>query len=257
MSLFLRLRQRLRREASRLLARQQVLVELERPIVSFTFDDFPRSALWAGGAVLEQHGVAGTYYAAFGLMGTRSPTGEMFTEKDVAEILRRGHELGCHTFDHCHSWDTAASEFEASILRNQQASCEVASGLSFRSLSYPISGPRPANKRCTSRYYSCARGGGQTFNRGWTDAYLLRAYFIEQARDGIHDIRLVIENCVLQRGWLIFATHGVCGAPDRYSCTPELFDEVVRFVGESGAEVLPVSSAFERVSRRPSRAARC
>lgn len=38
------------------------------PTVSFTFDDFPKSALSAGGAILKQHGPRGTYYAVMGLM---------------------------------------------------------------------------------------------------------------------------------------------------------------------------------------------
>ena len=39
-------------------------------VVSFTFDDFPRSAWSNGGAVLEEYDVRGTYYAAMGLAGT-------------------------------------------------------------------------------------------------------------------------------------------------------------------------------------------
>ena len=43
---------------------------LEEPVVSFTFDDFPRSALTVGGRVLRAHGWAGTYFTA-GVSGRR------------------------------------------------------------------------------------------------------------------------------------------------------------------------------------------
>ena len=94
---------------------------MESPVISFTFDDFPRSALINGGAILREHGFAGTYYASLGLMGTKAPTGEIFMREDLDELIQQGHELACHTFDHYDSWDTAPSEFEASILRNHEA----------------------------------------------------------------------------------------------------------------------------------------
>jgi peptidoglycan/xylan/chitin deacetylase (PgdA/CDA1 family) len=43
------------------------------PMISFTFDDFPRSALHVAGRILEDHGIAGTYYVSLGLMGTLTP----------------------------------------------------------------------------------------------------------------------------------------------------------------------------------------
>src|SRR5438876_856881 len=37
----------------------------------------------------------------------------------TATLVARGHELGSHTFAHCHSWDTNAKEFERSILEKR------------------------------------------------------------------------------------------------------------------------------------------
>src|SRR2546422_6309977 len=90
----------------------------DRPLVSFTFDDFPRSALRCGGAILKKYGFRGTYYAALGLMGQHAPVGEIFSLQDLRDLLAEGHELGCHTYGHCHSWNTSASAFERSVLEN-------------------------------------------------------------------------------------------------------------------------------------------
>ena len=57
------------------------------PYISFTFDDFPRSALANGGAILRQHGFNGTYYASFGLMGQQNSTGEIFQRADLQELI--------------------------------------------------------------------------------------------------------------------------------------------------------------------------
>ena len=52
-------------------------------------------------------------------------TGEIFEREDLQELIRQGHELACHTFDHCDSWETTPAEFEASILK-ESTSCRAA-----------------------------------------------------------------------------------------------------------------------------------
>jgi len=73
---------------------------MESPVISFTFDDFPRSALLNAGAILRERGLAGTYYASFGLMGRKTTTGEIFTRDDLGELVQQGPEVTSHTFDH-------------------------------------------------------------------------------------------------------------------------------------------------------------
>src|SRR5881394_4086832 len=102
-----------------LFGRRSIRLVNQSPLISFTFDDFPRTALHAGGDILEKYGLAGTYYAAFGLMNTEAPVGRIFSEDDLRGVLDRGHELGCHTFDHYDSLKTHPKTFEDSILRNR------------------------------------------------------------------------------------------------------------------------------------------
>ncbi len=223
----------------------------DKPIVSFTFDDFPRSALTSGGAILHERGYTGTYYTSLGLMGKRTSTGEIFLREDLDELARQGHEAACHTFDHYDSWGTEPVEFEASIIRNQQAAKELLQQAPFTNFSYPISWPRPDTKRRVAAHYECARGCGQTFNAGVTDLNYLKAFFIEQSRDNVDAIREVIDANAQSRGWLIFATHDVCNSPTRFGCTPALFEEVVNYSVKSGAVVLPVHAALEKVRQGP------
>ena len=116
---------RYQRSAARYSSRRPLLIKSATPLVSFTFDDFPRSALLAGGAILRRFGLTGTFYASFGLMGRTAPTGSIFVRQDLDVLREQGHELGCHTFDHCHSWDTATDVFERKlkVLRPQMRAC--------------------------------------------------------------------------------------------------------------------------------------
>jgi peptidoglycan/xylan/chitin deacetylase (PgdA/CDA1 family) len=244
------------RHAARALNTRPLTLDLPAPIVSFTFDDFPRSALLTGGAILEQFGLRGTYYASFGLMGLDAPTGPIFVRKDLPVLAARGHELGCHTFDHCHSWNTTAQAFERSIIVNRTALEELMPGAAFRTFSYPISPPQPRTKRVVGGRFSCARGGGQTFNVGTTDLNYLRAYFLEKTQDRPDDVQRVIDANRAQCGWLVLATHDVCKAPTPFGCTPGFFEDVVRRAVDSGARILPVAEALDSMVLSDRRAAR-
>jgi peptidoglycan/xylan/chitin deacetylase (PgdA/CDA1 family) len=180
-------------------------------------------------------------------MGKRTPTGKIFSEADFDEWTRQGHELGCHTFDHCDAWETVPAEFEASILRNRQAAVALVTGANAPTLSYPINCPRPATKRRAGKYFTGCRGGGQTLNAGTTDLNLLKAFFLEQQRDDLPAIQRMIDETVRQRGWLILATHDVCDAPTRFGCTPAWLNQIVRAALASGAAVLPVGHALESI----------
>lgn len=238
----------LQRRAARWFGRRPCPIELESPMISFTFDDFPRSALTNGGAILRQRGFSGTYYASFGLMGQVTSTGEIFRRGDLHELIRQGHELGCHTFDHCDSWRTMPDEFETSILRNRQAAAQYVPGITLKSLSYPISWPQPATKRRIASLFECARAGGQSFNAGVVDLNHLEAFFIEQSRDDFNAIKQIVDDNVRAVGWLIFVTHDVADNPTRFGCNSALFERIVDYAEKSGARVLPVRDVAERIN---------
>ena len=244
-NLWTRVRGRYIRDAARLFFKRPFTINSPVPLISFTFDDFPRSALHTGGAILKRFDVRGTYYASFGLMGKRAPTGEMFLSEDVKTLLEEGHELGCHTFAHCDAWETETNVFEDSVRKNQLALSELAAGACFKTLSYPINPPRARTKRNIAKYFMCGRGGGQTFNVGTADLNYLRAFFLEKSRNHPEVVRSLIDQNRRARGWLIFATHDVCKDPTPFGCTPEFFEEIVGYAVASGARILPVIKVWE------------
>lgn len=236
---------RYQRTAARYLARRAFQMESALPIISFTFDDFPRSALLEGGRILTRFRLKGTYYASFGLMGKTAPTGPIFVPEDLDLLVTQGHELGCHTFGHCHSWETDADVFENSIVQNERARLRVIPSLPFKTLSYPISPPRPKTKRRAASHFAGCRGGGQTFNVGTIDLSYLAACFLEKSRQDVESVKELIEQNRRARGWLIFATHDIAPDPTPFGCTPDFFEDIVRSAVSSGARILPVGAALE------------
>lgn len=224
------------------------MISAERPLISFTFDDFPRSALAVGGAILNHFGLAGTYYVCLGLLGREAPAGRIVDAIELRSVVEHGHELGCHTFSHCDSWQADTAAFEKSVLENRAALGKLLPGAAFRTFSYPISPPRPLTKAKMGSYFLCCRGGGQTFNSGMMDLNHLRAYFLEKTCGRISSVKDVIDRNRRARGWLIFATHDVCEHPTRLGCTPAFFEYVVKYAVSSGALILPVATALDKVA---------
>jgi len=243
--LWTRVRGRYMRESAKRRFRRPFVIHTAFPLISFTFDDFPRSALHTGGTILRQFEAAGTYYASFGLMGKEAPTGTMFVKDDLRTLLEQGHELGSHTFRHSNAWETSPTNFEESVKENQRALAELVPGVSFRTLSYPISVPRPHTKEKVSQYFACCRCGGQTFNSGEVDLNYLSAYFLEKTRNDPAKAKAMIDQNRQAKGWLIFATHDVAENPTPFGCTPAFFEEIVRYAFDSGARILPVIQAWE------------
>lgn len=243
-----RLRHAYLRRASRYLSRRPFAIKTDVPIISFTFDDFPRSALHTGGAILKQFGITGTYYAAFGLMGKQAATGTMFVPADLNTVFENGHELGCHTFDHCHSLNTDTEVFESSVIRNEQALQAKFPKASLRTLAYPISEPRARTKRRIGPRFLCCRGGGQTFNAGVADLNNLSAYFLEKSTNDPSAVKEMINRNRAAKGWLVFATHDVDESHTRWGCSPKFFEDIVEYSVNSGALILPVGKALETLA---------
>src|ERR1700754_815597 len=92
----------------------------DHPMVTFTFDDLPRSAVTTGAALLEAHGARGTFYISGGAVGIDTHDWEAGTDNDVIGLHRSGHEIGCHTFSHRRACDLDDATLGGEIARNRQ-----------------------------------------------------------------------------------------------------------------------------------------
>jgi peptidoglycan/xylan/chitin deacetylase (PgdA/CDA1 family) len=211
------------------------------PYVSFTFDDFPRSAYTEGGRILAERGVRGTYFVSSGLLGQASVSGPIASRDDLRDVARDGHELGCHTFEHLDGTRSTASAFERSIAANRAAVAETVPGADLSVFAYPLDGPVLSVKKVVGPHFAGCRGGGQSYNGRVIDLNLLKAYFFDwKNRDDVDGVRHLLAANAAARGWLIFATHDVAATPSPYGCTPQFFSTVVRLAVASGARVRPM-----------------
>lgn len=248
MGLMRRARNKWRRYAIDRWARRDVDIDPSQPYVSFTFDDFPRTAYTVGGQILQAHGVRGTYFVSSALLGGPSPSGPIATPEQVAQAAADGHEIGCHTREHLDGTRETPEAFERSIAANHADIVRIIPGVELNVFAYPLEGPTLAVKKAVGPRFVASRGGGQEFNVGRVDFQLLKSFFLDwKSRDDIGAIgRLIAENAT-SRGWLIFSTHDVAGDPSPYGCSPDCFTQIVDLACRSGARVLPMGQVCRQL----------
>jgi peptidoglycan/xylan/chitin deacetylase (PgdA/CDA1 family) len=221
------------------------------PIVSFTFDDFPRSALSVGGEVLKSFGARGTYYAAIGLMNSSTELGEQFRREDLESLVHEGHELGHHTFGHISCRSVPARSFREEVRKGRTAIEKLTGYWRPSNFAYPFGEVTLGAKRLVGAEVASSRGIWPGFNGPMVDLSLLRAnrlYGDHLSNSRVEE--LILEN-ELRRSWIIFYTHDVRSAPSRYGCTPGLLEFAVAFALQRKARVLTVADVIAELVSQP------
>jgi peptidoglycan/xylan/chitin deacetylase (PgdA/CDA1 family) len=236
-----------RRRLQALAYRRLAILKCDVPIVTFTFDDFPKNAATSGAAIVEAFGGRATYYTAMGLCGIENRLGTQFDLEDLFSLAERGHEIGNHTFSHL-----SARRCRFAELLNDVHECEAAFQSAripawTRNFAYPYGEVSLLSKgRLGSALDSC-RGTQPGWNGPEVDLNLLRANALYGGIErGQTACDLLRENA-RRKGWLIFYTHDVCDMPSPYGCTPELLERVARCAAECGHHSMPVGRVVNTV----------
>lgn len=234
------------RELGGLLATRPATINWPGGVVSFTFDDFPRSAWVNGGAVLEKFAVRGTYYAAMGFAGGGNHLGPMFDADDLRAAQGHGHEIACHTYSHRDCMRAAPAEIVAEIERNGAALRETLGGPAPVNFAYPFGGVSQTAKRTAHQRFASCRGTGRGLNRGTVDLADLASTNIYDCDFDRDSLCQLIDDAQAAAGWLIFFTHDVADTPSRFGCTPAQLNAIVAYAAENVA-VLPVRDVLAKL----------
>lgn len=235
------LRGKLRRRYARLTHRRPARLTLERPVVSFTFDDVPESAVHEGAPVLEAEGVRGTWYLCTGLFGREGHMGRFADARDARRLASAGHEIACHTRDHidCHRADNA--RLLADVEANARALRELGGSAAHFAFPYGEVGPRA--KRLLASRYGSLRGVQAGLVRDGGDRNQLPAVGIE-GDEGEARARCWIDRAVAGKAWLILFTHDVRETPSPWGCTPEALGRLARYAKAQGCDIRTVGEVL-------------
>jgi peptidoglycan/xylan/chitin deacetylase (PgdA/CDA1 family) len=222
------------------------------PLVSFTFDDVPDSAYLSGAAVLESHGLHGTFYIASGICGSADTYWRVIGEDQIRALHDRGHEIGCHTFSHVRVEDLDAHAMDEECGQNLRRLRELCPGIELTNFCYPFGrASLPRKLQLQKRFDSC-RGIYQGINAGTADLGMLRAIDLYDRTLTKDKLRQVLRETRERNGWLIFVTHDVADPPSWIGCSPRLLDEAVAAVAAESMPCLTVRDALAAIGyQRP------
>lgn len=232
----------LRRRALCALYRRSVPLGNGGPIVSFTFDDFPRTAFLVGGSILERFGVRGTYYVTGGLMNLSNELGDLYDQQDLHSLLEKGHELGSQTFNHSSCRAVPLMAFRDDVYKGISAVDRVKSH-NPRNFAYPYGHVTFRGKKILGPELASSRSVVPGLNGPYVDLNLLQANRLYGDIDQSKHAEGLIQENVKRKSWLIFYTHDVRPKPSEYGCTPELLEFAVSNAAKSGSRILTVGQA--------------
>lgn len=238
-------RGKLRRRTVRLQQRRRVTQALERPMVSFAFDDAPVSSATAGRATLEARGLKGTWYISAGLLGTEAAVGRVVDEGDVRALAAAGHEIGCHTFSHLDCGAAAAAQIDADLQRNAESLADW--GLpSPTTFAYPYGDVSLAAKRAVTGRFALSRALHPGLVAPGADLNQAPAVSME-GPDGEAIARWWLDRAERRKAWLILFAHGVDAAPSRFGMSAASLERLTDHALARGFEVVTVAQGAARV----------
>lgn len=229
--------------------KQMVEFKIDRPIISFTFDDCPKSAAINGLSKLDAIGWKSTVYIASKLLGTTNHLGLQMDEADVIATYNAGHEIGGHSFSHM---DLSEMPLE-SVLKDVTKNRSVIGRLKLppcRTFAYPYGQTTAALKRRLSKDYDGLRGITPGVMTGKVDLNQIRSTPLFSGK-AFEELIRQIEGLKNKNSWLTLFTHDIENSPTEWGCTPAEMDSVIKAVQASGAEVLTVTDAITKLRANP------
>ncbi len=217
--------------------------KLQAPLVSFTFDDFPRSALTAGGAMLREAGWAGTFFAAGQFCGETVDGLDYFNQDDLLRASEEGHEVACHTFGHLRLRGAQADDVRRDLGRNAVFIRQILPDQALTSFAYPYGDLDLGKKALVARHFPVCRGIWPGLNRGMMDFAQLKAVSLESRQPEAAEVDSWLDAAAQTNAWLIFFTHDVSDTPTPYGTSRKAFAEVLDKVARRGMRVLPMKNA--------------
>jgi peptidoglycan/xylan/chitin deacetylase (PgdA/CDA1 family) len=215
------------------------------PMVSFTFDDIPKSAATTGARMLEQYSAHGTFYVSGGLVGRQAPHWQPTSEGDLVALHRKGHEVACHTFSHSRACDLDARQLDAEIEKNRQYLQTLDASIKIQNFAYPYGvGSLRGKRQLKSAFRSC-RGIVPGVNSGTVDIQYLRATPLVQELIDDDGIDRAFDEARTNNGWLIFYTHDVVDRPSPYGCSPGLMKHALEAASRRKIPVLSMAEALQ------------
>lgn len=238
---------KLRRLRARAGPRRMQPARLQRGMVSFSFDDFPKSAVDVGAAELERVQARGTYYASASFAGLDTHHGRMFDMDDLARLQAAGHEIGNHTYSHLDCARAPAEDVVADVKRNAEALRAMGCAAPLRSFAWPYGEASPEAKRALEPEFDTLRGVRPCAVTRAADLNLLPAHSLDGGEDGLARVLAALREAARRPSWLIVFAHDVQPRPTQWGCTPSMLRLALETARKLDLDIVTVGEGAQRL----------
>jgi peptidoglycan/xylan/chitin deacetylase (PgdA/CDA1 family) len=216
------------------------------PMVSFTFDDVPKSAATVGASILEEFNARGTFYISGALVDQWSGNWDGVNADDIVGLHRRGHELACHTFSHLRATDLDSAAMATEIENNRRYLSTLDASIKLENFAYPYGLGSVSRKRQLEKAFHSSRGILPGINSGIVDRQFLRANPLIEPHTDADGVDRAFDEAVAKNGWLIFYSHDVATTPSPYGCSPSLLRHALEAASRRKIPILSIAEALRR-----------
>ena len=235
---------RISNRLSRYFCKRPFRLRNERPMVSFTFDDFPESVISAGLPILDQYRAKATFYVAGDLVDKWSGHWQGVRADGIVELHRRGHEIACHTFSHSAATSLDATALATEIEENRRYLLNLDPSIRIENFAYPYGLGSVWRKAQLAKSFQSSRGIIPGVNSGTVDLQYLRATPLIDHDIDSAGIDRTFDELIATNGWLIFYGHDVAPEPSPYGCTPSLLRHALEAATMRNVRIVTVAGAL-------------
>ncbi len=216
-----------------------------KPIVTFTFDDFPESALAYGAHVLEQSGARGSFYVSTALLGRDMEHWKVTSTAGVHELHHKNHEIGLHGHVHLPIGIHSAQGLKDDLARNNEILKTIDAGILADNFAYPYGQVNFARKFQLKNLVRSSRTTLSGINCNVIDPQFIRAVLLENASIDHALIDAWLDKAVELNGWLVFVIHDISETPSPFGVSNSLFQYALEGSIRRGLEILTMRMALD------------
>lgn len=223
--------------------RRMLDFKLDVPIISVSFDDFPKTAISEGARALEARNLRGTYYTCASFAGTTNHHGPQYDQSDIPALEASGHEIGGHTFSHVDCVNLDSHEVVSEVDKNQAALLAMGLKSSPTGFAYPYGSVNKDLKPVLGQKFKASRGIRSGAHYDKADLNELKS--IGLYAQTFNTVMAQIASLKARPGWLTLFTHDIQDSPTAWGCTPKQFETVLDAALQIGCVILPVRDAVD------------
>lgn len=206
--------------------------------ITFSFDDFPKSAADTGAEIMEMISAPAIYYACSGLVGRTNQTGEQYTQSDLAPLIAAGHEIGAHTHSHLDCADVTTRYALDDIELNLKQLRKMGVTRPITHFAYPYGETTIELKRALVSRFDTCRGILPGQNTAHADAMQLSAMELTPDESTAERALCAIETARHKPSWLHIFTHDVRKNPSPFGVTPATLKTIAKAARASGLPII-------------------